>query len=75
MISLMIYTDHSCSTDLEWNPLYIQVGRENNLEWKNKGYYYNPTTNHREYSSDYINIYDHLFNIDTLDKELKSIIS
>ena len=30
IIDYMIYTLHICSTDLGWNPLYIQVGRDYN---------------------------------------------
>jgi hypothetical protein len=38
-VGLMINTTHICSTDLGWNPLYIQVGRNYNNLYSTKGPY------------------------------------
>lgn len=51
-IKYFINTLHCCSTDLSWNPLYIQVGRDNCVEYeKNRSetktidYYYDDVAN------------------------------
>ena len=35
-ISLFVNTYHSSSTNLEWNPIFYQVGRKYNTKWNNK---------------------------------------
>jgi hypothetical protein len=41
-IEFFINTNHICSTDLGWNPLFVQVGRNYNIEY-NKKIIYNQT--------------------------------
>jgi hypothetical protein len=35
-INYFVNTLHVCSTDLGWNPLYVQTGRKYNLEYNNE---------------------------------------
>jgi hypothetical protein len=50
-IGLIINTLHLISTDLEWNPLYIQVGRHNSLDFYAKDKIYNTVSREIEYSN------------------------
>lgn len=72
-IEFMINTAHLLSTDLEWNPLYIQVGRSNNLNWVNKGCILS-SDNKKEYSADVVNMYNSILNTDTLEENLSKLI-
>jgi hypothetical protein len=72
-IDLLIYSPHLISTDLEWNPLYIQVGRNNSLAFHNKDKKYNISTNTVENIPTYTDEYDTLINKDKLDELLNSI--
>ena len=65
-IGLMIPTLHLISTDLEWNPLYIQVGRHNSLEFSEQHTIYNVTTNCIEQSESIPFWYDILKKEDVL---------
>ena len=39
-IDVFIYTCHYSSTDLDWNPIYTQVGRIENMNYVSKGKYF-----------------------------------
>jgi hypothetical protein len=80
-IGYMIRTLHVCSTDLGWNPLYIQVGRDyhrgynSDLQYCHKVEYY-----FYELSQSFIHdcdktteFYKHQLNIDSLEENLENL--
>ena len=62
-IWFFIDTYHSSSTDITWNPIFHQVGREENKVWLDKGYRVDKTTR-KPIFIDNDNIYENLINND-----------
>lgn len=70
-IGLVIDTPHWCSTDLGWNPLYIQVGRGEKLEYLDYGLHYDLETDTTR-SVENETCYSDLMFTDTLEENLEN---
>ena len=66
-IDYFIRSYHSLSTDLNWNPLYTQVGRYESFERENIGERYINNTKVMIRDTEY----DHLLHTDTIEENLK----
>lgn len=66
-IDYFIRSYHSLSTDLYWNPLYSQVGRDESFNRENIGERFINNTNVTIHDSEY----DHLLHTDTIAENLK----
>jgi len=62
-IGFFIYTHHSSSTDVTWNPIFHQVGRNETKFWVDKKYIVDNIT-HETIITDNEQIYDNLTNND-----------
>jgi hypothetical protein len=69
-IDFLIPTAHYLTTDLEWNPLYICVGRNNKLIHIHKDKIYDKNTNTLQNIEGSTNEYDILLNKETLQELL-----
>jgi hypothetical protein len=65
-ITFFLNTYHSSSTDITWNPIFHQVGREETDFWVDQKYRVNPETHHPIVVED-TNPYDKLINNDYKD--------
>lgn len=71
-MELYIYTSHSSSTDIMWNPLFHQVGRKECKKWYCKDLFINPDTLEITYVKD-SDIYNNLVNNDFDNNDCKCI--
>lgn len=62
-IDFFLYTFHSSSTDISWNPIFHLVGRKECKKWHCKGLIVDPITFEIQYKKDF-DLYDHLENND-----------
>ena len=69
-IDYFIRSYHSLSTDLNWNPLYSQVGRNESFHRENIGERY---VNNNRINITNDNEYDHLLHTDTIEENLKAL--
>jgi hypothetical protein len=72
-IDLFINTVHLDSTDKEWNPLYVEINKEESTLTPNKNKCYNIDTN-TYYTLDNCPVYDTLIKKDTFYDKLKNIM-